>query len=172
MVRAMCGVQLKDRKRSTDLMFMLGLNETIDLLAIANSVRCHRLVLRREDGHALRKALDFEIEDQRKKGRPKRTWKKQIDGESAKVGLRREDVLCRSKWNADISQNAAWLRWIWSPSHVFNIDLKHWCLTHIIVCIYKKIKHTNLTTLFLSLPVLILKSTIGSIMLIMLIHDL
>ena len=24
MVRAMCGVQLKDRKRSTDLMFMLG----------------------------------------------------------------------------------------------------------------------------------------------------
>ena len=29
MVRAMCGVQLKDRKRSTDLMFMLGLNETV-----------------------------------------------------------------------------------------------------------------------------------------------
>ena len=29
MVRAMCGVQLKDRNRSTDLMFMLGLSETI-----------------------------------------------------------------------------------------------------------------------------------------------
>ena len=29
MVRAMCGVQLKDRKRSMDLVFMLGLNETI-----------------------------------------------------------------------------------------------------------------------------------------------
>ena len=28
MVRAMCGVQLKDRKRSTDLMFMLELKET------------------------------------------------------------------------------------------------------------------------------------------------
>ena len=38
-VRAMCGVQVKDRKRSTDLMFMLGLNETIDQLAIATSVR-------------------------------------------------------------------------------------------------------------------------------------
>ena len=38
MVRAMCGVQLKDRKRSTDLMFMLGLNETIDQLTMANSV--------------------------------------------------------------------------------------------------------------------------------------
>ena len=37
MVRAMCGVQLKDRKRSKDLMLMLGLNETIDQLAMANS---------------------------------------------------------------------------------------------------------------------------------------
>ena len=38
MVRAMCAVQLKDRKRSTDLMFMLGLKETIDQQAMANSV--------------------------------------------------------------------------------------------------------------------------------------
>ena len=34
----MCGVQQKDSKRSTDLMFMLGLNETIDQLAMAYSV--------------------------------------------------------------------------------------------------------------------------------------
>ena len=34
MVRAMCGFQLKDRKRSTDLMFMLGVNETMDQLAM------------------------------------------------------------------------------------------------------------------------------------------
>ena len=48
-VRAMCGIQLSDRKRSTDLMFMQGLKEAIDQLAMANSVRwcCH--VLRRED---------------------------------------------------------------------------------------------------------------------------
>ena len=39
MVRAICGVQLKDRKRSMDLMFMLGLNETMEQLTIANSVR-------------------------------------------------------------------------------------------------------------------------------------
>ena len=38
MVRARCGVQLKDRKRSTDLMFMLGLNEPIDQLAMTNTV--------------------------------------------------------------------------------------------------------------------------------------
>ena len=37
-MRAMCGVQLKDRKRSTDLMFMLVLNEAIDQLSTASSV--------------------------------------------------------------------------------------------------------------------------------------
>ena len=42
MVSAMCGVHLKDRskinERSTDFMFKLGLNETTDQLAMANSV--------------------------------------------------------------------------------------------------------------------------------------
>ena len=47
MVRAMCGLQLKDRKRPKDLMFMLGLNEAIDQLSIANSVRWYGHVLRR-----------------------------------------------------------------------------------------------------------------------------
>ena len=70
----MCGVQLKGRKRSTDLMFMLGLKETVDQLAMANCVRSYGHVLRREVDHILRRALDFEVEGQRKKGRPKRTW--------------------------------------------------------------------------------------------------
>ena len=53
MVRAMCGVQLKDRKRSMDLMLMLGLSEAIDQLAMACSVCWYGDVLRREDVHAL-----------------------------------------------------------------------------------------------------------------------
>ena len=65
MMRATCGVQLNDKKRSTELMFMLGLNETIDQLAMANSVHYY--------GHVLRRALDFEVEGHRKNGMPKRT---------------------------------------------------------------------------------------------------
>ena len=42
---------------------------------MGNSVRWYGHVLRREDGHVLRKALDFEVEGQRKKGRLKGTWK-------------------------------------------------------------------------------------------------
>ena len=41
MVRAICGVQLKNRKISTDLMLMLGLNETIDQLAMTSSVHLY-----------------------------------------------------------------------------------------------------------------------------------
>ena len=62
MVIAMCGVQLKDRNRSTDLLFILHLCEKIDQLAMAISVQWY--------GHVMRRALDFEVEGQRKKGRP------------------------------------------------------------------------------------------------------
>ena len=86
MVTAMCGVQLKVRKRSTDLMFMLGLNVMTDQLAIANSVRLYGHVLRRKDVHVLRRAIDFKAEGQRKKWWPKRTWKKQVEEESLNFG--------------------------------------------------------------------------------------
>ena len=43
-------------KRSTDFMFVLGLNETIDQLVMANSVCWYGHVLRREDGLVLRRA--------------------------------------------------------------------------------------------------------------------
>ena len=92
-MRAMCGVQLKFGNRSMDLMFMLSLSETIDQLAMASSVRWHGHVLRREDGHVMVRAIYFEIEDQRKKGRWKRTWKKQVKKESMNVGLRKKESM-------------------------------------------------------------------------------
>ena len=55
-------------------MFMLGLNETIDQLAMENSVHWYGHMSRRKDDHVLRRALDLEAEGQRKKGRSKRTW--------------------------------------------------------------------------------------------------
>ena len=62
-------------KRLTGLMFTLGLSETIDQLAIANSVHWYGHVLRKYDGHVLRRALDFEVEGQWMNGRAKRTLK-------------------------------------------------------------------------------------------------
>ena len=52
---------------------MMGLSETIDQLAMADSVHWYGHVLRRKDGHVLIMALDFEVKVQRNKGRPKKT---------------------------------------------------------------------------------------------------
>ena len=54
---------------------MLALNEVMDQLAMADSVRWYGHVLRREDGHVLRRALDCEVEV---KVKPKRSWKWQV----------------------------------------------------------------------------------------------
>ena len=76
-------------------MDMLGLKETIDRLATANGFRCYRHVLRRNDDSALRVSLDLEVSGKRKRGRTK-TWKKQVEEESEKIGLK-EDALDRDK---------------------------------------------------------------------------
>ena len=67
-------------------------------------------MLRRGDGHALRKTFYFLAVGQQKKVRMKRTWKKQFEEESLKVGLRRVDALCPSKWIVGCDQVATGLR--------------------------------------------------------------
>ena len=64
----------------------MGLVETTDQLAMANSVCWYGHVLKKEDGHVLRKTLHFEVEGRRKKWRQKRTWK-QVEVECVKVVL-------------------------------------------------------------------------------------
>ena len=103
MLKVMCGVQVKDRKK-LGFMLILGLNAAIDQLTMASSVHWNRHVLRREDGHVLRRedghvlrredghvlrredghvlrrTSQFEVEGQRKKGRLKTTCKKWVEG--------------------------------------------------------------------------------------------
>ena len=57
----------------------------------------------------MRRALEFEFEGKRKKGWPKRAWKKQVEEESVKVVLRMEDALCQSKWSIGLNLIAAGL---------------------------------------------------------------
>ena len=44
------------------------------------------------------------------KGRPMRTWKRQFEEESVKVGLRREDTICLSQWSVRVNKIAVGLR--------------------------------------------------------------
>ena len=75
MLRAMCGAKLMERKRTEDLTEMLGLKETVVQIAKTNGVKWYGHVLRRDDGHVLRKVLEFEVKNKKKQGRPKKTWK-------------------------------------------------------------------------------------------------
>ena len=93
MVRAMCVQKVVDRKTAEEQMDMLGFRETIDRLATANGVRWYGHVLRRDDNSVLRVALDHEVSSKRKRGRPKKIWKKQVEEETEKVGLKKEDAL-------------------------------------------------------------------------------
>ena len=112
-------------------MLMLALNKTIDQLVMANSVHWYAHMLKRGDGRVLRRAIDFEV-GQRRNGRPKMMWKKQVEEESAKVGLRRKDAPCRSKWSVGVIQIAAGLRQIGHPHLLRTLPhIKHWCLSSI-----------------------------------------
>lgn len=110
MVRAMCGVKLKDRKKTEDLMEMLGLEQPADQLAKANRVQWLGHVLRTGDDNALRRALEFEVNGTRKRGRPKKTWKRQVEEDLGKVGLRREDAANRVKWRNGVRAIATRVR--------------------------------------------------------------
>ena len=59
MVR-MCAVQLKDWKIAKELVKIMELNETTAQSVIANSVCWHSNRSRNEDGHVLRRTLQFE----------------------------------------------------------------------------------------------------------------
>ena len=93
MVRAICGANLMEKKRTGDLMEILGLKETKVQMAKANEVRTYGHVLRRDDGHVLKKALEFEVKDKRKRGRRKKKWKTQVKKESKSVGLEKKDAM-------------------------------------------------------------------------------
>ena len=62
MLSAMYGALFIDRQRAKNLILMLCLNETMDHLAVSNSVHWYGHVLRREDCHVFRMALEFEVE--------------------------------------------------------------------------------------------------------------
>ena len=75
-------------------------------MAKANGVRWYGHVLRRDDGRVLSKALESEVMTRRKRGRPKKTWKMQVEKESKSVSLEKEDALNRVRWRVGVGEIA------------------------------------------------------------------
>ena len=72
----------------------------------ANGVRWYGHVLRRDDGHVLRKALEFKVKGKRKRGRPKKTWKMQKEKESNSIDLEK-NAMNRARWRVGVGQITA-----------------------------------------------------------------
>ena len=70
----------------------------------SDGVRWYGHVLRRDDGHVLRKALKFEVRGKRKRGHPKTTWKMQVE---KSVGLEKKDAMNRASWRVEVRAIAA-----------------------------------------------------------------
>ena len=90
-----------DKKSTKDLMQILDLNETIDQLAKANSVRWY--VLRNDKNNFLRRALDYEVKGTRKRGRQKKTWLRAVVEQSRTVGLNVGNANNRSRWRISVN---------------------------------------------------------------------
>ena len=70
-------------------------------------MRWYGHVLRRDYGHALRKALECEVKGKRKRRQPRKTWKSQVEKESKSVGLKKEDVKNRARWRVGVGKIAS-----------------------------------------------------------------
>ena len=81
---------------------MLGITESLDRMAIASYIQWYGHVLRKEDENVIMKALKFEVSGSRGRGRPKQTWKKQVENEMKKNGLGKEGACDRTKWRGMI----------------------------------------------------------------------
>ena len=77
---------------------MLGIRESLDRIAKASCMRWYDHVLRKEDENVTVKALKFEVNGSRGRGRPKQTRKKQAENEMKKNGLVKENGCNRTKW--------------------------------------------------------------------------
>ena len=67
-------------------------------MAKASSMRWYGHVLGKEDENVIVKALNFKVSGSRERGRPKQTWKKQVQNEMKKNGLVKEDACNRTNW--------------------------------------------------------------------------
>ena len=103
-------LSLVDRKNTKELMEMLGLKKTLDRMAKANGVRWYGHVIRREDDNIRKKAMMMEVNGQRKPGRPKMTWKRQVEESVKTVGLKIEEAADRTRWREGVRAIAEWMR--------------------------------------------------------------
>ena len=71
-------------------------------------------MVRKDDDNIL-KAMMMEVNGQQKRGRPKMTWRRQVEENAKKVGLKIEEVADRTRWKEGVRAIAEGMRCIGHP---------------------------------------------------------
>ena len=82
----------------------------------ANGVRWYGHVVRRDEENILKKAMMLQVNGQRKRGRPKQIWKRQVEESLKKIGMRVEEATDRARWREGVRAIAEGMRCIRPPS--------------------------------------------------------
>ena len=67
-------------------------------MAKASGVRWYGHVIRRDGDNMLKNAMMLKVNKKRKRGRPKLTWRRQVEESVKKVGLKMEEAGDRTRW--------------------------------------------------------------------------
>ena len=100
---------------------MLGITTSADQLVKANGVHWYGHVVRRTNEDILRRALAFEVDEKRKRGRPRMTWIRQVKDSMNKVGPEIMVAANRAKWREGVRKIAeSTMRCIRPPPSIKN----------------------------------------------------
>ena len=86
-------------------------------MAQANGVKWYGHVVRRDEESIFKKAMMLQMNGQRKRGRPKQTWKRQVEESLKKIGLEKEEEATdRARWREGVRAISEGMRYIWPLS--------------------------------------------------------
>ena len=101
MIRAMCGVTVRDKIKSVDGLSRLGI-ESVETIIRRNRLRWYGHVARKEEDDWTKKCMYFDIGGKNPRGRPMKTWKDNVREDMRVVGVKISDVSDRDLWRKKI----------------------------------------------------------------------
>ena len=93
-----CGWTRRDRVRNERVRETLGVETIITARCRRSQLRWFRHIKRREGDYVGESVINMELPGRRRRGRPKRRWSDNIDGDLENIGAMREDAADREHW--------------------------------------------------------------------------
>ena len=97
MLRWMCGVTRLDKIRNERIRGIMKVGE-ITKKVQERKLKWYGHVMRREEHHVGRRAMEMKVQGRRKKGRPKRRWLDKVKDDIKEKGLSADEVYDRATW--------------------------------------------------------------------------